>query len=122
MVEYEYFECIIVVVMVLFFFCKYWLEYRIKEIECFIECVVKWIKIVQKLYGGWYGSWGICFIYVIMFVFESLVSIGEIYKNSDYVKRGCDFLIFKQREDGGWFEYYRVCFVFLFCYNCRMLI
>lgn len=121
MVEYEYPECTTAVVTALSLFRKHWPEYRTKEIERFIERAVKWIKTAQKPHGGWYGSWGICFTYATMFALESLASIGETYKNSDYAKRGCGFLISKQREDGGWSEHYRVCSAFTICHNCRML-
>jgi len=39
-----------------------------------------------------------------MFALEALSTEGEYYHNSEVVKRGCDFLISKQREDGGWSE------------------
>ena len=43
-----------------------------------------------------------------MFALESLHIAGETYANSDSVKRACDFLIGKQKEDGGWGETYLV--------------
>lgn len=43
-----------------------------------------------------------------MFALESLHIAGETYANSDNVKRACDFLIGKQKEDGGWGETYLV--------------
>ncbi|KAK4164433.1 terpenoid cyclases/protein prenyltransferase alpha-alpha toroid [Cladorrhinum sp. PSN259] len=109
MVEYEYPECTTAVVTALSLFRKHWPNHRTKEIERFINRAVTWIKSAQKAHGGWYGSWGICFTYATMFALESLASIGEIYENSIHSKRGCDFLISKQREDGGWSEHYRAC-------------
>ncbi len=90
-------------------FRKHWPSYRSKDIETFVNRAVKWIKTAQKPHGGWYGSWGICFTYACMFALESLASIGETYATSSSSKRGCDFLISRQREDGGWSESYRVC-------------
>ncbi|KAK4239113.1 terpenoid cyclases/protein prenyltransferase alpha-alpha toroid [Achaetomium macrosporum] len=109
MVEYEYPECTTAVVTALSLFHKHWPDYRAKEIERFIERAVSWIKTAQRPHGGWYGSWGICYTYATMFALESLASTGETYKNSLHSKRGCDFLISKQREDGGWSEHYKAC-------------
>ncbi|CAJ0749329.1 15355_t:CDS:2 [Entrophospora sp. SA101] len=44
-----------------------------------------------------------------MFALESLASAGENYENSIHVKKGCDFLISKQKDDGGWGESYKSC-------------
>ncbi|KAL1976038.1 hypothetical protein VTN31DRAFT_4430 [Thermomyces dupontii] len=41
-----------------------------------------------------------------MFALESLQSVGETYSTSAYSRRGCDFLVSKQKEDGGWGESY----------------
>lgn len=43
-----------------------------------------------------------------MFALESLAAVGEHYSTSSHVKRACDFLISKQREDGGWSESFKV--------------
>jgi lanosterol synthase len=37
-----------------------------------------------------------------------MASIGETYSNSKISRRGCEFLISKQRADGGWSESYKV--------------
>jgi lanosterol synthase len=109
MVEYDYPECTTAVVTALSLFHKHWPEHRGKEIESFIDRAVGYIKIAQFADGSWYGSWGICFTYATMFALESLSSIGETYNNSTHSKRGCDFLVSKQRKDGGWSECYKVC-------------
>ncbi|EAQ86439.1 hypothetical protein CHGG_07692 [Chaetomium globosum CBS 148.51] len=109
MVEYEYPECTTAVVTALSLFHKHWPTYRAREVERFVERAVAWIKTNQRPHGGWYGSWGICFTYATMFALESLASTGETYANSAHAKRGCDFLISKQREDGGWSEHYKAC-------------
>ncbi|KAJ9134279.1 Terpene cyclase/mutase family member [Pleurostoma richardsiae] len=109
MVEYLYPECTTAVVTALSLFHKHWPDYRRKEIEKFIERAVSWIKTAQYPDGSWYGSWGICFTYATMFALESLASRGETYHTSKYSKKGCEFLISKQREDGGWSESYKAC-------------
>lgn len=109
MVEYLYPECTTAAVTTLSVFHKYWPDYRSKEVETFITRAVSWIKTAQFDHGGWYGSWAICFTYATMFALESLATIGETYKNSRYSKKGCDFLVSKQRADGGWSESYQSC-------------
>ncbi|KAH7368715.1 oxidosqualene:lanosterol cyclase [Plectosphaerella cucumerina] len=109
MVEYDYPECTTACVTALSLFKKHWPDYRTDDIQHFIDRAVSWIKVHQMDHGGWYGSWGICFTYATMFAMESLASVGETYKNSSNAKRGCDFLISKQREDGGWSESYKSC-------------
>lgn len=113
MVEYLYPECTTAAVTTLSLFQKHWPEYRAKEVSTFIERAVRWIKTAQYDHGGWYGSWAICFTYATMFGLESLATIGETYENSESSKRGCEFLISKQREDGGWSEHYEVCHYFV---------
>lgn len=51
---------------------------------------------------------GICFTYATMFALESLAIAGETYANSTAVRRACDFLVEKQKDDGGWGETYLV--------------
>ena len=108
MIEYDYPECTTAVVTAMAMFKKHWPEYRAKEIELFIQRALTYIKSSQCPDGSWYGSWGVCFTYGTMFALESLATTGETYQNSEYAKRGCDFLVSKQRDDGGWSESYRV--------------
>lgn len=109
MIEYDYPECTTACVTALSLFKKYWPDYRGKEIDVFIQRATSWIKTNQRPDGSWYGSWGICFTYATMFALESMASIGETYETSNVARRGCDFLISKQREDGGWSESYKGC-------------
>ena len=108
MIEYDYPECTTACVTALSLFNKYWPWYRYDEIKMFIKRATNWIKSNQRIDGSWYGSWGICFTYATMFALESMASIGERYSNSKISKRGCDFLVSKQRSDGGWSESYKV--------------
>ncbi|KAI0201184.1 terpenoid cyclases/protein prenyltransferase alpha-alpha toroid [Astrocystis sublimbata] len=109
MVEYDYVECTTAVVVALSLFKEHWPDHRPQEIDAFVKRSVSWIKTAQQPDGSWYGNWAICYTYATMFALESLKSIGEKYTNSYYSKRGCDFLIARQREDGGWSESYRSC-------------
>lgn len=108
MYEYDYPECTTAVVTALALFRRYWPDYRRHDLELFLQRAVKYIKTAQYPEGGWYGSWAVCFTYGTMFALESLATIGETYSNSSHAKRGCDFLVSKQREDGGWSESYQV--------------
>ncbi|KAI0123345.1 terpenoid cyclases/protein prenyltransferase alpha-alpha toroid [Xylariales sp. AK1849] len=109
MVEYDYVECSTAVITALSLFNVYWPDYRTDDIRKYKVGVVAHIKKEQYDHGGWYGSWGICFTYATMFALESLSSIGETYSTSSYAKRGCEFLVSRQRDDGGWSESYRSC-------------
>ena len=108
MVEYDYPECTTACVTALSLFHKHWPEYRREEITLFIKRATNWIRSHQRPDGSWYGSWGICFTYATMFALESMRSVGETYGNSKISRRGCDFLVSKQRDDGGWSESYKV--------------
>ncbi|KAE8416353.1 terpenoid cyclases/protein prenyltransferase alpha-alpha toroid [Aspergillus pseudocaelatus] len=106
MIGYDYPECTTASVTALSLFSKFYPDYRSDEIMVAKAKAVKYIKRVQRADGSWYGSWGICFTYAAMFALESLASIGETYENSDHSRRGCEFLISKQKRDGGWGESY----------------
>lgn len=108
MVEYDYPECTTACVTALCLFRNHWPEYRADEIQLFIKRATNWIRGKQRLDGAWYGSWGICFTYATMFALESMKSVGETCANSVISRRGCKFLLSKQREDGGWSESYKV--------------
>lgn len=109
MIGYDYPECTTASVTALSLFSKFYPDYRADEIKSAKQKAVRYIKRVQRSDGSWYGSWGICFTYAAMFALESLASIGETYENSDFSRRGCEFLISKQMEDGGWGESYLSC-------------
>ena len=109
MVEYDYPECSTAVITALRTFSSHDPSYRRKEIDTAIAGALKYIRRAQRSDGSWYGSWGICFTYATMFAIEAFASVGEYYANSKSVKKGCEFLIGKQREDGGWGESYKSC-------------
>ncbi|KAL1991905.1 hypothetical protein VTN49DRAFT_5213 [Thermomyces lanuginosus] len=106
MISYDHVECTTASVTALSLFNKFYPDYRADEIHAAKHKAVAYIKRVQRKDGSWYGSWGICFTYAAMFALESLRSVGETYSTSEYSRRGCDFLVSKQKEDGGWGESY----------------
>ncbi|KAK9460011.1 terpenoid cyclases/protein prenyltransferase alpha-alpha toroid [Lipomyces oligophaga] len=108
MVEYPYVECSDSVVIGLSYFRDH-STYRRDEVVRAIDDAIAFIKSAQDPFGGWYGSWGICYTYGGMFAMEALSYQGEVYSNSDYVRKGCMFLVNRQEDDGGWGESYRSC-------------
>ncbi|PLB44092.1 family 10 polysaccharide lyase [Aspergillus steynii IBT 23096] len=80
--------------------------YRTREIEDAKTRGLDFIRRSQKPNSGWYRAWGICFTYAGMFALEALALTGETYKTSEYSRKGCEFLVSKQKEDGGWGEFY----------------
>ena len=109
MVEYDYPECSTAVATALRLFSKHYPSYRSADISRALDGALQYICKAQRSDGSWYGSWGICFTYAGMFALEALASAGETYTNSADVRKGCDFLVAKQRDDGGWGESYKSC-------------
>ncbi|KAF7315481.1 Terpene cyclase/mutase family member [Mycena indigotica] len=109
MTEHTYVECTTSVITALRIFQKHHPEYRKKDIDRTTALAIQYLHTQQRPDGSWYGSWGICFTYAMMFALESLALGGETYANSASVKRACEFLISKQMTDGGWGESYRSC-------------
>lgn len=103
MVEYPYVECTDSSVLGLSYF-KDNFDYKRDIISKRLKIALDYIRKAQHPNGSWYGCWGVCFTYAGMFALEALATEGEYYDNSEVVKRGCDFLVSKQREDGGWSE------------------
>jgi lanosterol synthase len=103
MVEYPYVECTDSVVLGLTYFRKFH-SYRRDDIDLSIHRAIEYIKGAQERDGSWYGSWGICYTYAAMFALEAFNTVDANYSNSEHVKKGCDFLVIRQREDGGWSE------------------
>jgi squalene/oxidosqualene cyclase-like protein len=109
MVDYTYVECTSSVVQGLSEFHRAYPTYKPIEIKTAISEGIQFIKKEQWEDGAWYGSWGVCFTYAAWFGLEALACINETYKNSEAAKKGCDFLVAKQRADGGWGESYKSC-------------
>jgi lanosterol synthase len=109
MVEYDYPECTTACVTALHQFQLSDPNYRSKEIDRFTKRAVQWIRTNQRADGSWYGSWAICFTYAGMFALESLATQGEMFENSERVRRACKFFLDRQHEDGGWGESYKAC-------------
>uniref|UniRef100_A0A0W0G8S3 Putative terpene synthase n=1 Tax=Moniliophthora roreri TaxID=221103 RepID=A0A0W0G8S3_MONRR len=109
MTGYYYPECTTSVITALAIYRKQYPHYRAKDIDATIKGAIGYLHTAQRPEGAWLGSWGICFTYATMFALESLSLVGENYSNSPAVRKACDYLVSKQREDGGWGESYKSC-------------
>ncbi|CAN1814934.1 Beta-amyrin synthase [Linum perenne] len=108
-VELEYVECTGSTICALVEFKKLYPGHRRKEIDKFIEVAVQYLEGTQTSEGGWYGNWGVCFIYGTWFALRGLAAVGKSCSNSSAVRRGIDFLLGIQQSDGGWGESYLSC-------------
>lgn len=104
------------------YFSQYYPDYKKVSIQFAIEDAINYIRKVQNPDGSWYGAWGICYTYAGMFALEAFNSIGRTYDNDETVKKGCDFLISKQREDGGWSESMKSCETHTYVNNTQSLV
>ncbi|CEH17304.1 lanosterol synthase [Ceraceosorus bombacis] len=108
MIEYDYPECTTSVVTGLLKFQQI-SNYRKKDIDRCVKSAFGYIMKAQRPDGSWFGSWAVCFTYAMMFALESLHLAGQSCENSEPVRRACQFLLGKQREDGGWGEDFKSC-------------
>lgn len=113
MIDYSYVECSSACIQALRIFTNEYPNYRKKEIEQSIERGVKFIKGKQRKDGSWLGSWAVCFTYATWFAIDALI-VGKCNDFSspspdESIKKACDFLVSKQRDDGGWGESFESC-------------
>jgi len=70
-----------------------------------IRKAIKWLMKDQTEFGGWWGRWGICYIYGTTQALCGLKAAGENMQ-SKYVLRAVNWLKSIQNADGGWGEHY----------------
>ncbi len=68
-----------------------------------IQRALRFLKSRQEDFGGWYGRWGVNYIYGTWSVLQGLKSIGEAMTAS-YIDRSVRWLKSCQNLDGGWGE------------------
>jgi squalene-hopene/tetraprenyl-beta-curcumene cyclase len=64
---------------------------------------IEWLKKNQSAAGGWWGRWGINYIYGTSSALSGLRAIG-VDMNEPWIKRAVAWLKSKQNPDGGWGE------------------
>ena len=64
---------------------------------------IEWLKKNQSPGGGWWGRWGINYIYGTSSALSGLRAIG-VDINEPWIKRAVAWLKLKQNPDGGWGE------------------
>ena len=104
MVEYDYVECTGSAIEALTLFHSLDGQYRSKDVQQAIDRGTKFIRKEQCEDGSWVACWGIGFTYGAKFALEALSTVGETFDNSLSVRRGCNFLIRRQKKNGGWGE------------------
>ncbi|XWS19844.1 hypothetical protein CRYUN_Cryun31cG0051600 [Craigia yunnanensis] len=108
-IEREYVECTSSAIEALVLFSQLYPGYRKKEIETSVANAVQFIEGSQMEDGSWYGNWGICYTYGTCFALAALAAVGKTCRNSQIVRKACQFLLSKQQESGGWGESYLSC-------------
>ena len=68
-----------------------------------IAKAVAWVKSEQEPDGGWFGRWGVNYVYGAGAVLPALEAVGEDMR-APYVQRAADWLLERQNPDGGWGE------------------
>ncbi|MEL6364604.1 MAG: squalene--hopene cyclase [Pseudomonadota bacterium] len=68
-----------------------------------IAKAIEWVKAEQEPDGGWFGRWGVNYVYGAGAVLPALEAIGEDMSQR-YVQDAADWLIDRQNADGGWGE------------------
>jgi len=67
------------------------------------QSALAFIRKSQHQSGGWYGRWGVNYVYGTWSVLRGLGAIGEDC-SKDYVQRAVAWLEARQNADGGWGE------------------
>jgi len=64
---------------------------------------LEYLKGQQESFGGWYGRWGVNYIYGTWSVLRGLIAIGED-PAQDYIQRAVSWIKGCQQADGSWGE------------------
>lgn len=107
MIDYSYVECSASALKGLGEFRQAYPDNPLRpSIDAAIGKGLKYIESIQRDDGSWYGSWGVCFLYAIWFAVDAYTSMGLTLESSPSMRRACQFVLGKQREDGSWGESY----------------
>ncbi len=67
------------------------------------RAAIEWLKRNQSAHGGWWGRWGVNYIYGTFSALAGLRAVG-VDLNEPWVKRAVAWLKSVQNPDGGWGE------------------
>lgn len=88
-------------------------DYRKADIQKALEKGAAFVRRKQDQDGSWYGCWGVCYTYGTWFGIEGVLCAGDQnYAQgapSETVRKACEFLVSRQREDGSWGESFESC-------------
>ncbi|MCA9549745.1 MAG: FAD-dependent monooxygenase [Myxococcales bacterium] len=103
MTEHSYVECTASCVAALARFRQHCPDVMAHEVDAAVRGGVARIRALQRTDGSWEGNWGVNYIYGTMFGLRGLIA-GGVPPQDPAVRRGCQWLLSKQRADGGWGE------------------
>jgi len=69
-----------------------------------IKKIINYLKNSQEKFGGWYGRWGVNYIYGTWAVLTGLNGLGEKNPLKKQTEKACDWLESIQNADGGFSE------------------
>lgn len=64
---------------------------------------IRFLKKEQETFGGWFGRWGVNYIYGTWSVLSALRNVGEDLQQP-YIRKAVQWLVSRQNSDGGWGE------------------
>lgn len=109
MIDYSYAECSMASLTALCEFHELYPSHRTQEVKHSIQRGRDFFESIQRPDGSWYGSWACCFCYCCWFGIEGLIRSGDT-PSSPAIKKCCEFLLSKQRDNGGWGEDFTSCY------------
>lgn len=103
MVDYPYVELSSEALLCLHAFqTQYWSVYRKHDIEKAVVQGQNFIIRNQHPNGGWYGSWGNCFLYATWFALNALAL--QASPDREVIGRAVTFILQHQETNGSWSE------------------
>jgi squalene/oxidosqualene cyclase-like protein len=108
MVDYSYVECSSSCIQALSRAKNNFSGKDRERIEKAVRRGVRFILNNQRPDGSFEGSWAVCFTYGTWFGVWGLLD-GGISAGHASVRKACEFLLSKQKDDGGWGEHYMSC-------------
>jgi len=80
------------------------LKQGVSQTEPMIKNALTYLKKSQERFGGWFGRWGVNYIYGTWGVLTALETLGPDHTFKSEVEKACKWLESIQNEDGGFSE------------------